>query len=325
MKLVRRQILGLAAGAVTLAAAPHKARAESFPVRPVHIVSGFAPGGVGSIAVRLIGQALEQRWGRPVVVDHRPGAAGNLAIETVVTAPPDGYTLMSFGAPACINATLYKNLPFDFIRDIAMVASTMSNPLAMVTSPSFEAKSVADFIAYAKANPGKINMASAGNGSTSHLTGELFKARTGISMLHVPYRGDGPALLDLMAGQTQVMFDNLITAIGPIRDGRFRALAVTSAAPWPALPNIPPVADTVPGFEVSNWIGIGAPRATPAAIVATLNKAINACLAEPALGARIAELGAEPMVMSQGEFEAFVTAETQKWASAVKFSGAKVD
>jgi tripartite-type tricarboxylate transporter receptor subunit TctC len=323
--LVRRRFLGLAAGAITLTAARHRASAETFPARPVHIVVGFAPGGVGSIAARLIGQALEQRWGQPVVIDYRPGAAGNLGAEIVVTAPPDGYTLTSASATTCINATLYKNLPFDFVRDIAMVASTMSNPLAMVTSPSFAAKSVADFIAHAKANPGKISMASAGNGSTSHLAGELFKMKTGISMLHVPYRGDAPALVDLMAGRTQIMFDNLATSIDFIREGRLRALAVTSAKRWPALPDIPPVADTVPGFEVSNWLAIGAPKATPAAIIAILNKAISACLTEPALIARIADLGAQPMIMRPSELDAFVAAETQKWAAVVKFSGAKVD
>jgi tripartite-type tricarboxylate transporter receptor subunit TctC len=325
MKLVRRRFLGLAAGAATLAVAPHGASAETFPARPVHIVVGFAPGGLGSIVARLIGQALEQRWGQPVVVDYRPGAAGNLGAETVVTAPPDGYTLTSASATTCINATLYKNLPFDFVRDIAMVASTMTNPLAMVASPSFAAKSVADFIAYAKANPGKISMASAGNGSTSHLAGELFKMKTGIAMVHVPYRGDAPALVDLMAGRTQIMFDNLATSIDFIRDGRLRALAVTSAKPWPALPGVAAVADTVPGFEVSNWLAMGVPKATPSAIIAILNQAINACLAEPALVARIADLGAQPMIMSPSELDAFVAAETQKWASVVKFSGAKVD
>jgi tripartite-type tricarboxylate transporter receptor subunit TctC len=324
-RLVRRRFLGLAAGAAALPIAPHAARGENFPARPVHIVVGFAPGGVGSIVARLVGQSLQQRLGQPVVVDYRPGAGGTLGTASVVTASPDGYTLTSASATDSINATLYKNLPFNFARDIAMVASTMSNPLAMVVSPSFMAKSVADFIAYAKANPGKISMASAGNGSTSHLAGELFKMRTGISMLHVPYRGDAPALVDLMAGRTQVMFDNLVTSMGFIRDGRLRALAVTTSGPWPALPGIPPVADTVPGFEATNWFGLGVPKATPAAIIGMLNAAVNACLAEHALVARIADMGAEPMIMSPSALDAFVAADTAKWAKAVKFSGAKVD
>jgi tripartite-type tricarboxylate transporter receptor subunit TctC len=325
MKLVRRRFLGLAAGAAALPVAPHAARAENFPARPVHIVVGFPPGGVGSIVMRLIGQSLEQRWGQSVVVDNRPGAGGNVATALVVAAPPDGHTLIQTAAKDSISATLYKNLPFDFIRDIAMVAGIMRNPLVMLTNPSFPAKSVAGFIAYAKANPGKISMASGGNGTISHLAGELFKMRTGIEMVHVPYRGDAPALADLMAGRTQVMFSPVASSIGFIRDGRLRALAVTTAAPWPALPGIPPLADAVPGYEVSPWIGIGAPKATPAATIAILNKAINACLAEPTIANRIRALGAAPMVMSPSELDAFVAADTAKWAKVVAFSGAKVE
>jgi tripartite-type tricarboxylate transporter receptor subunit TctC len=325
MKLVRRRFLGLTAGAVALPIVPRAAGAENFPARPVHVVVGFPPGGVGSIAARLIGQSLEQRWGQTVVVDNRPGAGGNVATGFVVAAPPDGYTLIQAGSKDTISATLYKNLPFNFIRDIAMVAGIMRNPLVMLTNPSFPAKSVADFIAYAKANPGKINMASSGNGTTLHLAGELFKMMTGVEMVHVPYRGEVPALADLMAGRMQVIFDNLATSIGFVRDGRLRALAVTTAAPWPDLPGVPAVADAVPGYEVSPWFGIGAPKATPAATIAILNKAINACLAEPAIAKRIRELGAAPMVMSPSELDAFVAADTAKWAKVVAFSGAKVE
>jgi tripartite-type tricarboxylate transporter receptor subunit TctC len=325
MKLVRRRFLGLAAGAAGLPIVPHAAGAENFPARPVHIVVGFPPGGGGDLTTRLIGQSLQQRWGQTVVVDNRPGAGGNVATALVVAAPPDGYTLTQTGSKDSISATLYKNLPFNFIRDIAMVAGLTSNPLVMLTNPSFAAESVADFIAYAKANPGKINMASGGNGTVSHLAGELFKMRTGVSMVHVPYRGPGPALADLMAGRMQVMFENVSNSTGFVRDGRLRALAVTTAAPWPALPGIPAAADVVPGYEVTTWYGIGAPKATPAAIIAVLNTAINACLAEPVIANRIRELGGEPMIMSPSELDAFVAAETAKWAKVVEFSGAKVD
>jgi tripartite-type tricarboxylate transporter receptor subunit TctC len=322
---VRRRFLGLAAGAAALPIVPHTAGAENFPARPVHVVVGFPAGGGGDLTVRLIGQSLQQRWGQSVVVDNRPGAGGNVATALVVAAPPDGYTLTQAGSKDSISATLYQKLPFNFVRDIAMAAGLATSPLVMLTNPSFAAQSAADFIAYAKANPGKINMASAGNGTTSHLAGELFKMRTGVAMVHVPYRGNAPALADLMAGRMQVMFDNLASSIGFVRDGRLRALAVTTAAPWPALPGIPALADTVPGFEVGNWFGIGAPKATPAAIIASLNKAINACLAEPAIANRIRELGGEPMVMSPRELDAFVAADTAKWAKVVAFSGAKLD
>jgi tripartite-type tricarboxylate transporter receptor subunit TctC len=326
MKLVRRRFLGLAAAAATLPIAPQTVKAENFPARPVRIVVGFPPGGaIGSIVVRLIGQSLEQRWGQTVVLDNRPGAGGNVATALVVAAPPDGYTLILVGENAAINATLYKNLPFNFIRDIAMVAGIMQSPLAMLTNPAFAAKDVADFIAYAKANPGKINMASGGNGTVSHLAGELFQMRTGVAMVHVPYRGSAPALADLMAGRTQVMFENMATSIGFVRDGRLRALAVTTAAAWPALPGIPPVADVVPGYEVIARYSLGAPKATPAAIVAILNTAINACLTEPAIANRIHELAAEPMVMSPHELDAFIATDSERWAAAVKFSGAQVD
>jgi len=323
MRLLRRQFLHVAGGAAALPMTAQLAKAEAFPVRPVHIVNGFPPGGGSDVAARLIAQPLQQRMGQPVVVDSRPGAGGNIGAEAVVRAPPDGYTLTLAGANNAINATLYKDLPFDFIRDIEMVAGIMRGPFVMVVNPSLEARNVTEFIAYAKANPGKINMASSGNGTVSHLAGELFKMMAGVDLVHVPYRGE--ALADLMAGQVQVMFANLPAAIGFIRAGRLRALAVTTAMRWPALPEIPPLGDTVPGYEVSGWFGLGAPKATPAAVITKLNNETNASLADPVLVARLAELGAAPMVLNPRELDAFVAAETEKWAQAVKFSGATVD
>jgi tripartite-type tricarboxylate transporter receptor subunit TctC len=252
------------------------------------------------------------------------GAGGNVGTEFVAKSAPDGYTMFLAGNTNAISATLYKNLPFIFIRDMAMVAGIIRTPLVLLTNPSFEVTSLAEFIAYAKANPGKLNMGSPGIGSSGHLAGELFKMMTGVAMVHVPYAGEAPALLDLMAGRTQIIFANMTNAIGFIRDRRVRALAVTAAAPSPALPGIPPVATAVPGYEVNAWFALSAPKATPAATITTLNKAINATLAEPAIVARITELGGTPMVLSPSELDAFVVAETKKWAEVVKFSGAQV-
>jgi tripartite-type tricarboxylate transporter receptor subunit TctC len=325
MNLVRRKVLSLSIGAAGWPLVPPVVSADSFAVRPVHIVVGVAPGGVVDASARLIAPSLQQRLGQSVVVDNRPGAGGNVAAEAVVKARPDGGTLIMAAANDAINATLYKNLPFDFVRDIAMVAGIMQGPLVMVINPSLAAKNIAEFIAYAKANPGKINMASAGNGTTPHLAGELFQMMAGVSMVHVPYRGGAPARADLVAGRVQLMFSPIVESIGLIRDGRLRALAVTSLNPSPVLPGIPPLASVVPGYEVSVWTGLGAPKATPAETVAALNKAVNASLAEPAIANRIRQLGAEPMIMSPRELDAFVAADTQRWAKAVKFSGAKVD
>jgi tripartite-type tricarboxylate transporter receptor subunit TctC len=325
MNPIRRKFLSLSIGVAAWPLVPRPARADSPAPRPVHIVVGFPPGGVGDISARLIAQPLQQRLGQSFVVDNRPGASANIGTEAVVKAQPDGGTLILASSANAINATLYKNLPFDFIRDIAMVAGIMQGPLVMLTNPAFPAKSVAEVISYAKANPGKINMASAGNGTTPHLAGELFMMMAGVSMVHVPYRGGAPALADLAAGRTQLTFDPVIDSIGFIRDGRLRALAVTSSNPSPALPGIPPLASVVPGYEVTSWYGLGAPKATPADTVAALNKAVNASLAEPAIANRIRELGAEPMIMSPRELDAFVAADTERWAKAVKFSGAKVD
>jgi tripartite-type tricarboxylate transporter receptor subunit TctC len=326
VNLIRRKVLLLSIGAATWPLAPRSATADSVAPRgPVHIVVAFPPGGIGDIAARLIAPSLEQSVGQSVVVDHRPGAGGNVAAEAVITAQPDGGTLIMAASNNAINATLYDNLPFDFIRDVAMVAGIMQSPLVMLTNPMVPAKNVAEFIDYAKANPGKINMASAGNGTTPHLSGELFQMMAGVSMVHVPYRGNGAALADLAAGRMQLMFTNVIDSIGLVRDGRLRALAVTSLSESPVLPGIPPLAAVVPGYKVSLWLGLGAPKATPADIIAILNKAVNASLAEPATADRIRELGGEPMIMSPAELDAFVAADAERWAKAVKFSGAKVD
>jgi tripartite-type tricarboxylate transporter receptor subunit TctC len=325
MNLLRRKFLSFSIGAAAWPLAPRSVSAESPASRPIHIVVGFPPGGIADVSARLIAQPLQQRLGQSVVVDNRPGASGNVGTEAVVKARPDGGTLILATSVNAINATLYKNLPFDFGRDIAMVAGILRGPLVLVTNPAFAAKSVAELIDYAKANPGKINMASGGNGTTAHLAGELFKMMAGVSMVHVPYRGAAPALADLVAGRTQLMFGTVVDVVGFIRDGRLRALAVTSLNASPVLPGIPPLAAAVPGYEAGAWQGLGAPKATPAETVALLNKAVNACLAEPAIADRMRALGAEPMIMSPSELDAFVAADTARWAKAVKFSGATVD
>jgi len=328
MSILRRRFLHLAAGAAGTAALPiaaNLAKAEAFPVRPIHIVVGFPAGGVADIAARLIGQPLQQRMGQAIVVDDRPGAGGNIGAAAVVRAAPDGYTLTLAGANNSIDATLYKKLSFDFIRDIAMVAGIMRGPFVMVVNPSLPARNVTEFIAYAKANPGKVNMGSGGNGTVTHLAGELFSMMAGVKLVHVPYRGEGAALTDLMGGRMQVVFANLSTCAGLIHDGRVRALGVTTSQPWPTLADVPPIATVLPGYDVSGWFALGAPKATPPATIAVLNKAVNACLAEPAVVKRIHESGAAPMVISASALDAFVAADTEKWAKVVKFSGATVD
>jgi tripartite-type tricarboxylate transporter receptor subunit TctC len=324
MTLLRRNVLSLSIGAAAWSFVARPATAEPLAARTIHVVVGYPPGGSGDVGVRLIAPSLQQRLEQSIVIDNRPGAGGNLATEAVVKARPDGGTLISAGPSTAINTSLYKNLPFDFIRDIAMVAGILQAPLVVVTNPAFAAKSVAELIDYAKANPGKINMASAGNGSVTHLAGELFMMMAGVSMVHVPYRG-AEAMPDLVTGRTQVMFAPVAMSIGFIRDGRLRALAVTSSRSSPVLPGIPPLAAVVPGYEVIGWYGLGAPKATPADMIAAINKAVNASLAEPAIVNRIRDLGAEPMIMSPSALDAFVAADTQRWAKAVKFSGAKVD
>ena len=325
MTLPRRRFLHLAAGAAALPISSRIAKGQAFPARSVHIVVAFAPGGIGDLGARLIGQSLQERLGQPVVIDNRPGAGGNIGTEAVARSAADGYTMIWAGANNAINASLYDNLKFNFVRDIAAVGSVMRGPFVMLVNPSVPVKTVPEFIAYAKANPGNINMASAGVGTAPHVSGELFKMMAGVHMVHVPYRGDGPALSDLVGGQVQVMFGNLISAIEHIRAGRLRALAVTTAARSAALPDIPTVADTVPGYEASAWFGLGVPRATPAEVIAKLNKEINASLADPKLRGRMAELGGVPMPLSPGEFDAFIAAETDKWAKVVRLSGAKLN
>jgi tripartite-type tricarboxylate transporter receptor subunit TctC len=322
MKLPRRQFLLLAAGTAALPAGSGVATAQAYPARPVRVLVGFAPGQAIDIVTRIIGQRLSERLGQQFIIENRPGAGGNIATEAVVRAPPDGYTLLAIGSNNLINATLYRNLSYDFIRDIAPVASIYHVPQVMEVNPSFPAKTVPEFIAYAKGHPGEISFASAGNGSVAHVTGELFKMLTGINMLHVPYRGAPPALTDLIAGQVHVMFDNMPSSIEHIRAGRLRPLAVTATTRVEALPDVPPLGDFVPGFETSAWAGIGAPKDTPAEIIDRLNGEINAALADPTIKARIAELGGQVLALSPGEYARRIAQETDKWGKVIKFAGA---
>ena len=323
MKLRRRQFLHLAVGAAALSALSRIARAQAYPSRPIRWVVGFVPGGATDIIARLMGQWLSERLGQSVVIENRPGAGSNLATEVVVNAPPDGYTLLLVGPSHAVNATLYPKLNYNFIRDIAPIASISREPLVMVVNPSVPAKTVPEFIAYAKANPGKLNMASSGIGTSVHVGGELFKMMTSINMLHVPYRGAAPAITDLIGGRVQVMFATLPSSIEYIKAGNLRALAVTTARRTPALPDVPIVADVLPGYEASAAYGVGAPRNTPVEIVDELNKEINAGLADPWMQARLADLGGTVLPGTPADFAKLIAEETQKWAKVVKFSGAK--
>jgi tripartite-type tricarboxylate transporter receptor subunit TctC len=323
MKLPRRTFLHLAAGAAALPAVSRIARAQAYPTRPVRMVVGYPPGGVTDIVARIIGQWLSERLNQPVVIDNRPGAGSNIAAEAVVRAPADGYTLLLIFSANAINATLYDKLNFDFIRDIAPVAGILRAPQVMEVNPSVPAKNVPEFIAYAKANPGKLNMASGGNGAPAHVSGELFKMMAGVNMVHIPYRGGGPALTDLIGGQVQVMFDNMASSIGHIRAGKLRALAVTTATRSETLPDIPTVSEFVSGYEASAFVGIGAPKNTPAEIVDKLNKEINVALADPKIKARFAELGTNAIPGSSADFGKLIVDETEKWAKVVKFAGIK--
>ncbi len=318
----RRRFLHLIGAAVALPAVPRVAWAQAYPTLPVRLVVGFAAGGGTDITARLTGQWLSERLGQPFIVEDRPGAGSSLGAELVVKAPPDGYTLLMAGLANAINTTLYDKLSFNFTRDITPVAGVVSTPNVMVVDPSFPAKTVPEFIAYAKANPGKINMASAGVGSATHMIGELFKMMTGLDMPHVPYRGVAPAITDLLGGQVQVIFAD-ISAIEFVKAGKLRALAVTTAMRSKALPDAPTVGEFVPGYEASAWYGVVAPKNTPVEIVDKLNMATNNILAEPRFQARLAELGGMAMPGSPADFGKLIAADTEKWAKVVKFSGAK--
>jgi tripartite-type tricarboxylate transporter receptor subunit TctC len=324
MSLPRRRLLHLAAGAAALPMLAPVARAQSYPSRPVRIIVGFPPGGAADITARLIGQWLAERLGEPFVVENRPGAGTNIATEAVAKAAPDGTTLLLISVANTVNATLYEKLNFDFIRDIAPVAGLIRGPLVMELNPSVSARTVPEFIAYAKANPGKINMGSAGNGTPGHMAGELFKMSTGLDLVHVPYRGAAPALTDLLAGQVQLVFDNLPTSLEYIRAGKVGALAVTTATRSQAVPELPTVNEFVPGYEVSSWFAIGAPRSTPAEIVDKLNSEIDAGLADPRIKARIADMSSVPLPLTPAALRELIAEETEKWTKVVKFSGARL-
>jgi len=325
MRLHRRRFLNIAASAAVFPTISTAAWAQAYPSRPVRIVNGFAAGGSADIVARLIAQWLSQRLGQQVLVENRPGAASNLATEAVAKAPADGYTLLIATAANAVSASLYDKLGFDFLRDIAPVAEVIRIPNLMTVHPSVPAKSVAEFIAYAKANPGKVNMASPGSGSSPHMSGELFKMMTGVDMLHVPYRGDAPALTDLLAGQVQVFFGNMPASLQHVRNGRLRALAVTTMARADALPDVPAMNEVVPGYEASAFFGICAPAKVPRDIIAKLNGEINAGLADPTVKARLVELGGTVSARTSEEFGTFIANEIAKWAKVVKFSGAKPD
>jgi tripartite-type tricarboxylate transporter receptor subunit TctC len=317
MTLPRRRVLQLAAAIAALPTVTRIAQAEPYPSRPVRWIVPYTPGGATDIQARLLGQWLSERLGQPFIIENRPGGGGNIGTEAVVRAPADGHTLLLVGPPHAINATLYDKLNFDFIRDIAPIAGIMSVPNVMVVNPSLPAKTVPQFIDYAKANPGKINMASSGNGSSAHLAGELFKMMTGVDMVHVPYRGNAPALTDLLGGQVQVYFVTTPASIEYIRAGTLRPLAVTTATRAEALPDLPTVADFVPGYEASAWYGVGAPKRTPVDIVDRLNTEINAALAHPKIKARLADLGGTPLAGSPADFAKLIADETQKWGKVI--------
>jgi tripartite-type tricarboxylate transporter receptor subunit TctC len=325
MMRARRRFLVLAGAAVAACAVPRFAAAQAYPTRPLRWIVGFAPGGSTDILARVVGQWLSERLGQPVVIENRPGAGSNIATEAVVNAPPDGYTLLMISPAHAVNATLYDKLNYNFIRDIAPVAGISRETNVMVVNPAFPAKTVAEFIAYAKANPGKINMASSGNGTSVHVAGELFNMRAGIKMTHVPYRGAGPAVTDLIGGQVQVMFAAMPSAIEYVRAGRLRALAVTTATRSSALPDAPSVGEVLPGYEASSWYGVGVPRNTPAEIIDRLNREINAGLADQKLKVRIGDMGGAMLTGAPADFAKLIADETRKWAEVVKFSGARPD
>jgi tripartite-type tricarboxylate transporter receptor subunit TctC len=323
MKLPRRRFLHLAAGAAALPAVSRVAWGQAYPTRPVRIVVGFPPGGGGDITARLIGQWLSERLGQPFIIENRPGAGSNIATEAVVRAPADGYTLLLATSPNAVNATLYENLNFNFVHDIAPVASIYNVPNVMAVHPSFPAKTIPEFIAYSKSNPGKVNMASGGSGAPMHMSGELFKIMAGIDMVHVPYRGAGPALTDLLAGQVHVGFPPMPASIEHVRSGKLRALGVTTATRTDALPHVPAVSEFVPTYESSTWFGVGAPKNTPAEIIDKLNNEINTALADPKIKTRLADLGGKLLTGSPADFWKLIAEDTEKWAKVIRAANIK--
>jgi tripartite-type tricarboxylate transporter receptor subunit TctC len=323
MQLPRRKFLHLAAGAAALPAVSRIARAQTYPARPVRLIVPVAPAGTSDIVARLMGQWLSERLGQPFIIENRPGAGNNVGTEAVVRAPADGYTLLLCGTPNATNATIYDKLNFNFIRDIAPVAGIIRGTYVMVVNPSVPAKSVPEFIAYAKANPRKVNKAATGTGTGDHIAGELFKLMASVDMVHVPYRGGGPALTDLIAGQVQVMFPGAVSSIEYIRAGRLRALAVTAATRSDELPDIPTLGEFLPGYEASQWFGIGAPKNTPTEVVDKLNKEINAGLADPKIKARLADLGSTALAGSPADFGRLIADETEKWGKVIRAANIK--
>jgi tripartite-type tricarboxylate transporter receptor subunit TctC len=325
MKIPRRKFLHLLSGAAALPAVSRVALAQTYPARPVRWIVCFAAGGPNDIVARVIGQFLSDYLGQQFIIENRVGGGGNVGMQSALSSAPDGYTIVFVGPNNAINATFYEKLPFDFIRDSAPIAGTMRLTNVMEVNLAVPANNVAEFIAYAKANPRKINFASGGVGTSPHLSGELFMAMTGVELVHVPYRGTAPALTDLLAGEVQVLFDNLPGSIGHIRTGKVRALGVTASRRVPALPDVPTIGETVPGYEASVWYGMAAPKDTPPTEIETLNHAVNAVLADPKLQARLAELGGEPMPMTPAEFGKLVAEETEKWARVMRAANIKAD
>ena len=324
MELPRRKFLHLAAGGAALPALSHIAAAQTYPARPVHLIVGFAAGGAADVYIRIMGQWLAERLGQQFVVENRTGAGSNIATEAVVRASPDGYTLLTCATANAINASLYEKLDFNFIRDIAPVAELVRSPLVLIVNPSVPTKTVPEFIAYAKANPGKLNFASAGNGTAEHLAGELFKMMTGVDMVHVPFRGGAPAMTALLGGQVQAYFVVASTSLAGIKAG-MRPLAVTTATRWAGLPDVPTLGETMPGYDVSVWYGVGAPKNTPGEIIEKLNREINAGLADPKMKAQLSDLGGTPFAGSPGDFGKFIADETETWGKVVRAANLKAD
>jgi tripartite-type tricarboxylate transporter receptor subunit TctC len=323
MKVLRRRFLHLAAGAAALPAVTRFAMAQAYPSRSLRWIIGFPPGGGADTVARIMGPWLSERLGQPVIIENRPGASTNIAAQAVINSPPDGYTLLFLGLSTVVNASLFVSLPFDLQRDIAPVSGLIDYPMVLVAHPSVPARTVAEIIAHAKANPGKVSMASFGTGSASHLAGELFKIMAGVDMVHVPYRGSAPMMLDLVGGQVQVGFDVMTTSLPHIHTGALRALGVAGTKRFDMLPDVPTIAETVPGYEARTWAGVAVPRGTPPEIIARLNRDINAGLVNPTIRARLADVGTIPMVLAAAEFGAYVAAESEKWAKVVKLAGIK--